>query len=58
MINRQTEKYDPKLSASYESQGGPRGWIDAVLQRVRDRAGLHGRDRIRGALGRRGLPSR
>lgn len=51
-------KYDATLSAYYESQGEPRGWIDAVLKRVRDRSSLHGRDRIRGALGRRGLPSR
>lgn len=50
--------YDVTLSAYYESQGEPRGWISAVLQRVRDRASLHGRDRIRDALGHRGLPSR
>ncbi|MFE4834619.1 NADPH-dependent oxidoreductase [Arthrobacter sp. NPDC056691] len=51
-------KYDATLSAYYESQGEPRGWISTVLQRVRDRASLHGRDRMRDALGRRGLPSR
>lgn len=51
-------KYDATLHAYYQTQGEPRGWIDAVVQRVRSRLSLHGRDRIRSVLERRGLPSR
>lgn len=51
-------KYDSTLSSYYGTQEGRRRWVDAVLQRVRDRVSLHGRDRLRGALERRGLPSR
>lgn len=52
------DNYDATISAYYASQGEPRGWIESVLRRVRDRASLHGRDRIRDALRRRGLASR
>ncbi|MFJ4169865.1 NADPH-dependent oxidoreductase [Paenarthrobacter sp. NPDC089714] len=51
-------EYDATLQAYYQAEGEPRGWIDAVVQRVRSRLSLHGRDRIRGVLERRGLPSR
>ena len=51
-------KYDATLSAYYATHDEPRRWVDAVLQRVRDRLSLHGRDTIRGALKRQGLPSR
>ena len=56
--NEALAKYDATLHAYYQTQGDPRGWIDAVLQRVRSRLSLHGRDKIRGVLERRGLPSR
>lgn len=50
--------YEAAVTAYYATQGQPRGWIDAVLRRVRDAASLHGRAGLRGALERRGLASR
>ncbi|MFC9772471.1 MULTISPECIES: NADPH-dependent oxidoreductase [unclassified Pseudarthrobacter] len=50
-------RYDQRIAAYYASQDQPRGWVESVLRRVRDRASLHGRDRIRDALRRRGFPS-
>ncbi|ALJ19141.1 NADPH-dependent oxidoreductase [Microbacterium sp. No. 7] len=51
-------RYDEAVRAYYATQGAARGWLDAVVARVRDIAGLHGRHTLRGALERRGLPSR
>lgn len=50
--------YDEVVRAYYATQGSSRGWLDSLLTRVRDIAGLHGRHTIREALTRRGLPSR
>jgi len=52
------EAYEDAARAYYRTQGEDRGWIAAVLGRVRAAASLHGRDTLRAALGRRGLPSR
>lgn len=52
------EQYDQRLATYYRSQGTVRGWVGAVLQRVRDAASLHGRHTLRSALERRGLASR
>ncbi|WP_159498258.1 NADPH-dependent oxidoreductase [Microbacterium sp. 18062] len=50
--------YDDAVRAYYAGQGSSRGWIEAVLNRVRAAASLHGRHTIHDALRRRGLPSR
>lgn len=49
--------YDGELAAYHASQGRPTGWSRAVIRRVRDAAGLNGRDRMRAWLTGRGLPS-
>jgi len=51
------EDYDRALRGFNASQGRTGGWIDAVVTRVRSRSALHGRDRLRGVLAERGLPS-
>ncbi len=51
-------QYDAELHEYYRSQGAARGWVDAVLQRVRGAASLHGRHTLRSSLERRGLASR
>src|SRR6218665_2091503 len=50
-------EYDSALRRFYESQGRAGSWLDAVVARVRSRAALHGRERLRGILSDRGLPS-
>ncbi|WOF22967.1 nitroreductase family protein [Microbacterium betulae] len=49
--------YEQELDAYNASQGRSGSWISAVVARVRDVAGLHGRENARAALERRGLPS-
>ena len=51
------EAYDRVLQEFNRSQGRSGGWLDAVVARVRSRAALHGRDALRSALDKRGLPS-
>jgi nitroreductase len=52
-------RYDETLDRFWRGQGrdNPR-WTRQVVNRLRDRAALHGRDRIRDALGRLGFPLR
>lgn len=52
------EAYEAELAAYNASQGRAGNWTRQVVARVRDIAGLHGRENARDALGRRGLPSR
>lgn len=49
--------YDAEIAAYHASQGRPTGWSRAVIRRVKDAAGLNGRDRMRAWLTGRGLPS-
>ena len=49
--------YDTEIAAYHASQGRPTGWSRAVIRRVKDAAGLNGRDRMRAWLTGRGLPS-
>jgi nitroreductase len=49
--------YDEALRRFNESQGRTGSWLDAVVARVRSRSALHGRERLRGILSARGLPS-
>ncbi|MFT4259127.1 NADPH-dependent oxidoreductase [Microbacterium sp.] len=49
--------YDEALRLFNQSQGRTGGWLDAVVARVRSRSALHGRERLRGILSSRGLPS-
>jgi len=51
------EVYDSTLRGFNTSQGRAGGWIESVVARVRSRSALHGRDRLRGVLTERGLPS-
>ena len=51
------EVYDRTLRGFNASQGRTGGWIESVVARVRSRSALHGRDRLRGVLTERGLPS-
>ncbi|WP_433584737.1 NADPH-dependent oxidoreductase [Microbacterium hydrocarbonoxydans] len=50
-------RYDEALRRFNESQGRTGSWLDAVVARVRSRSALHGRERLRGILSSRGLPS-
>ncbi|WP_243073616.1 nitroreductase family protein [Microbacterium sp. SS28] len=50
--------YDDTLREYNTSQGRPRAWTDAVVERVRSADALHGRDLLRGILYSRGLASR
>lgn len=51
--------YADRMDAFYERLGrGGTSWLQTVIARVRDVAGLHGRERMREWLTRRGLPSR
>tara|TARA_Y100000114_G_scaffold156380_1_gene183398 strand:- start:1553 stop:2404 length:852 start_codon:yes stop_codon:yes gene_type:complete len=49
--------YDAEIAAYHASQGRPTGWSRAVIRRVKDAAGLNGRDRMRAWLTGRGMPS-
>ena len=49
--------YDTEIAAYHASQGRATGWSRAVIRRVKDAAGLNGRDRMRAWLTGRGLPS-
>lgn len=48
-------QYDGALTDYYATHGSARGWVEAVLDRVRDASSLHGRHTIGDALARRGL---
>jgi len=51
--------YSDRMDAFYEALGRPQArWIQTQIARVRDVAGLHGRERMRAWLEARGLPSR
>lgn len=64
------ERYDPEAAAAgaaayesalgdyYASQGRPVSWRQTVLRRLSDYQNLSGREHLRAALERRGLPSR
>lgn len=51
------EAYDTTMRTFNESQGRRGGWLDAVVARVRSRSALHGRERLRADLRKRGLES-
>lgn len=50
--------YEEAVREYYRTQSLERGWLAALLTRVRDRAGLHGRHTMRASLRRAGLASR
>lgn len=50
--------YEQTLRAYNETHGRASGWVRAIVARVRDVAGLHGRETMREWLAQRGLPSR
>ncbi len=52
------DAYEEALAAYNASQGRTGNWTRQVVARVRDIAGLHGRENARAALEKRGLPSR
>lgn len=52
------EAYDRALAEYYRAYGRTHSWISAAIGRVRDIAGLHGREGMRAVFARRGLPSR
>lgn len=52
------EAYEQTARAYFASQGAQRGWLSAVLGRVRNVKSLHGRESLRTWLAERGLPSR
>ncbi len=52
------DAYESELAAYNATQGRSGSWTRQVVARVRDVAGLHGRENARAALDGRGLPSR
>lgn len=50
--------YDDELATYHAGQGRASGWSRALVARVRDIAGLHGREPMRTWFAGRGLPSR
>lgn len=52
------EEYDDAVRAYYAGQGMSHGWIGTILGRIRSATTLRGREKLRSALERRGLPSR
>lgn len=52
------DDYERTLQAYGDRHGRATGWVRSVVARVRDVAGLHGREPMRDWLARRGLPSR
>ena len=49
--------YDEALAAYYRAYDRPHSWTSVAIDRVRGILGLHGRETMREAFGRRGLPS-
>lgn len=52
------ETYERTLAAYYADYGRSHSWIRTAIGRIRDVAGLHGRERMRAAFTRQGLHSR
>ena len=50
--------YDDAVRTYYAGQGMSHGWIGTILGRIRSAATLRGREKLRSALERRGLPSK
>jgi nitroreductase len=50
--------YDEAVRRYYAGQGASHGWIGTILGRIRSATTLRGREKMRAALERRGLPSR
>lgn len=58
VVREDVEAYDGTIGRYYATRGRPHSWAQTVIARVRDIAGLHGRETMRRSLGERGLPSR
>ncbi len=52
------QDYEETLAAYYRAYDRPHRWISIAIDRVRSIAGLHGREGMREAFARRGLPSK
>ena len=52
------EAYDDAVRTYYAGQGASHGWIGTILGRIRSATTLRGREKLRSALERRGLPSK
>ena len=50
--------YDAAVRSYYAGQGTSHGWIGTILGRIRSATTLRGREKLRSALERRGLPSK
>jgi nitroreductase len=50
--------YDAAVRTYYAGQGTSHGWIGTILGRIRSATTLRGREKLRSALERRGLPSK
>lgn len=52
------DAYEAALGEYYQPYGRSSRWISSAIARIRDISGLHGREHMREAFGRRGLPSK